>query len=995
MRRNMMSCKYIEIMHDSIQKGLIQSLETAFIDKAVDSNLALKPGFVSNNHLEGQKMLSVLDDELANCQEFAISVAFITMGGITPLLQTLKELEHKGIRGRILTTDYLMFSDPAALLKLSEFSNIELRMYQVQDGPGFHTKGYIFRDNGLYRIIIGSSNLTQTALTVNHEWNTKIVSTEQGEMACDVVNEFESLWKSRNSFTFELFYNNYKARYETIQRQREIASQEPVVLFDTYKLEPNKMQVAFINNLKKLVDRGADKALLISATGTGKTYASAFGIRDALKPDGRIMFVVHRKEILKQAYRSYRDVFGSKYRMELLTGDDKDYEAISRADIVFAMINMISKEDVMNRFGRDHFSVICLDEVHHSTTSSYQRMLGYFTPDFLLGMTATPDRTDEGNVYELFDYNIAYEIRLQQALENDLLCPFHYFGISDIAFDDSESGDEMLRRVEQGDMSVFNLLTRDERVKYVIEQARYYGFSGYRVKGLIFCSSVNEAEALSKKFNAYGLRTMALTGKNNSDERQDAIERLASDSRPDYLDYILTVNIFNEGVDIPEINQVIMLRPTESAIVFIQQLGRGLRKMEKKEYLVILDFIGNFNHNFLIPIALSGDRTYNKDNMRKYILEGSRVIPGCSSIHFDEISKKKIFESIDKASTPLNFLKEKYRNLKDRLGRVPTMSEFYQYGEIDPILFVEYKNSSYYDFVRRYDPDADLPEFTDEQENTLDYISTQIINGKRPHEVEMLQLLIENHRVDSASLTRRLTSIGVALRSEDYRSSERMLTKDFINAPGDKAKYGKTNLVEASDHGLIATSVLISGDNARYMDALKDVVEYGLRRYEDYYADADADNLVLYQKYSRKDICRILNWEKDDSSTVYGYRIKNGTCPIFVTYEKKEDISETTKYEDQFIDSQLFSWMTRSRVSIDSPEAQEIIHYRDNGLRIYLFIKKSDGEGTDFYYMGKAIPVEYVQTTISDKNGRQLPIMNFKLKLEKAVRNDIYDYLTK
>lgn len=974
---------------------LRKSLDTAFVDRMTDSNLALKPRFISNNHTAGQKMLSVLEEELLNCDEFSISVAFITMGGITPLLQTFKELERRGIHGRILTTDYLMFSDPAALSKISGFTNLEVRMYQVKDGPGFHTKGYIFHRDGLFNIIIGSSNMTQTALTINHEWNTKIVSTDKGEMACDIVNEFELLWKSRNTFAFELFYDEYRTRYEIIQRQKRTALQEDVIPLDAYKLEPNKMQVAFIDRLKKLVDQGADKALLISATGTGKTYASAFGIRDALKPEGKILFVVHRKEILKQASKSYQKVFGSQYKIAMLTGEDKDYNAICNADIVFAMVTMISKDEVIERFSPSHFSVICLDEVHHSTANSYQKIFKHFTPNFMLGMTATPDRTDEGNVYELFDYNIAYEIRLQQALENDLLCPFHYFGIKDIAFDESESGDELMKRVEKGDMTVFNLLTRDDRVDYVLEQARYYGHSGNRVKGLMFCSTVKEAEALAEKFNARGLRTLALTGKNSSDERQDAIDRLATDNRSDYLDYILTVDIFNEGVDIPEINQVIMLRPTESAIVFIQQLGRGLRKLDGKEYVVILDFIGNFNNNFLIPIALSGDRTYNKDNMRKYVLEGSRIIPGCSSIHFDEVSKKKIFESIDKASTPLGFLKEKYKNLKNKLGRVPSMSEFYQYGEIDPLLFVEYKNTSYYDFVCKYDKDADLPQFTEDQKNALNYISTQIINGKRPHEVEMLDLLIENHVVDSDALSRRLQKYGVKLRPEDYKSAERVLTKRFINSPSDKANYGGRDLVTVCSDTLMATSVLSPTEDSYYLKVLKDIVLYGMHRYQDYYSDADIDNLVLYQKYSRKDICRILNWEKDDSSTVYGYRIKNGTCPIFVTYEKKDDISETTKYEDQFIDSQLFSWMTRSRVSIDSHEAQEIINYRKNGLKIYLFIKKSDGEGSDFYYMGKAEPVEYNQTTISDKHGNALPIMNFKLKLEKAVRNDIYDYLTK
>ena len=255
--------------------------------------------------------------------------------------------------------------------------------------------------------------------------------------------------------------------------------------------------------------------------------------------------------------------------------------------------------------------------------------------------------------------------------------------------DKDANADDLIKRAERGDLSVFNQLTSDERVDYVIEQARYYGHSGNRVKGLIFCSSVKEAHKLSEKFNAKGLRTIALSGDDSNETREEAMDRLTSDMREDYLDYILTVNIFNEGVDLPEINQVIMLRPTESAIVFIQQLGRGLRKFAGKEYVVILDFIGNYQNNFLIPIALSGDRTYNKDNIRKYLMEGASVIPGCSTIHFDEVSKQQIYKTIDKASTPRKFLTGKYNNLKNRLGRVPTMSEFYQLGEVDPILFVK------------------------------------------------------------------------------------------------------------------------------------------------------------------------------------------------------------------------------------------------------------------------------------------------------------------
>lgn len=994
----------IKLEKENIINELNNGFQTAFINGSNDTNLAYKPEFIFNDSERKQKILTAIEHELLNCEEFSISVAFITQSGVEPLLQTFQELERKGVPGKILTTDYLTFSEPGALKTLESLSNITLKMYQTEQGPGFHTKGYIFKTNGIYRIIIGSANLTQKALTINHEWNTKIISTDEGEIANKVQCEFDSLWNSKHALPFDLFYDEYQTKYQTVKKQREIAKQPEIVDFGAYKLEPNSMQVSFIQNLKELAESGADKGLLISATGTGKTYASAFGVRDALKTSGKVLFIVHRKQILRQAMDSYRKVFNNSKTMALLTGEDQNYDEILQADFVFSMITMISKEEVRERFRPDEFSTIVVDEVHHAAAPTYLKVMEYFKPKFWLGMTATPDRTDAGNIYELFDHNIAYEIRLQQALENDLLCPFHYFGIKDIAFDDVADGDELMKRLEKGDTKVFGMLTSEERVKHVMKQAKYYGYSGDRVKGLIFCSSVLEAKTLSEKFWEKGWRTKALSGEDPDDVRADTIDRLISDTRSDYLDYILTVNIFNEGVDIPEINQVIMLRPTESAIVFIQQLGRGLRKKDDKEFVVILDFIGNYSNNFLIPIALSGDRTYNKDNMRKYLMEGANVIPGCSTIHFDEISKQQIFAAIDKSTTPLVFLKEKYQNLKYRLGRMPTMEEFYKYGDVDPVLFVKYKDTSYYDFIRHHGEESLLEEFTEKQQETLNYISTQIANGKRPHELVILQQLIENQYVDMDSTAERLKAYGIRLTQADYKSAIGVLDKSFLNKDSDKNKYQHVELFAPRDYekeqelrcaSYVSAIQAVTKRDRQFMDAMKDILRYGIAKYEEEYYDSDESNLQLYQKYSRRDICRLLNWGKDEGSTIYGYRIKHGTCPIFVTYEKKDDISESTKYEDQFIDSQIFSWMTRSRVQIDSKESQALIHYKENNLKIYLFVKKSDGEGTDFYYMGPVEPVGHKQKTIDDDKGNKLPIMNFRLKLKHPVRNDIYDYITK
>ena len=243
-------------------------LETAYIDGNVASNLMYKPQFVSNNYKEGKKVLSSIEDELLMCDQFQISVAFITLGGIEPLLQTLKELEKKHISGEILTTNYLNFSEPKALEKLNQLQNITLKMYDVEAAEeGFHTKGYIFKKEEIYRIIIGSSNMTRSALTTNREWNTKVVSTEQGEVAQEIVEEFEKLWNSEHALTFNEFYENYKQKYEIIKCQREIAKEDPVTSIEKYKLQPNRMQVGFISNLRQIIEAGEERALLISATG--------------------------------------------------------------------------------------------------------------------------------------------------------------------------------------------------------------------------------------------------------------------------------------------------------------------------------------------------------------------------------------------------------------------------------------------------------------------------------------------------------------------------------------------------------------------------------------------------------------------------------------------------------------------------------------------------------------------------------------------------------
>ena len=986
-------------------EDLRRGLETAFIDGSVVSDESLRPQFVSNNYKEGKKVLSSIEDELLACDEFKISVAFITLSGITPLLQTLKELEKKNIPGKILTTNYLNFSEPKALEKLHSLKNLEIKMFDSENsGEGFHTKGYIFRKDEIYRIIIGSSNMTGNALKHNYEWNTKIVSTTEGEISRNIIEEFDCLWASRYSETYDEFISEYRERYRIIQHQREIAKSEELISLEKYKLQPNSMQVGFIANLRKIIEAGENKALLISATGTGKTYASAFAMRElGFK---KVLFLVHRGQLARQSKKSFEKVFNKSVSMGLVGAGYKDYDS----DYIFATVQTLSRYEHLLQYASDHFDAICLDEAHHVPADTYQKVMKHFAPKLWLGMTATPDKRDDNiegrNVYELFDYQIAYEIRLQQAMEENLLCPFHYFGITDLSI----IGDDKNRE--------FSVLTCDERVKHIVEQANYYGYSGDRVKGLIFCSSIQESEVLSEKLNrtinpATGnyYRTIALNGKASEEERAQAFERLAADDKKtdsqqelsNHLDYILSVEILNEGVDIIEVNQVIMLRPTQSPIVFIQQLGRGLRKADGKEYVVILDFIGNYNNNFMIPIALSGDRTYNKDNIRRFVLEGGRVIPGVSTIHFDEISRKRIFASVDNANfSDVKLIRENYTNLKNKLGRIPALTDFDLYGEMDVLrIFDNNSLGSYYKFLVKYEPEYKI-RLSEDEEKVIEFISKKLASGKRIQELQLFRRLMAYAEGFSRiglfkGLAEDLKSYNKTMSKDQIENIANVMTNAFPSG-SNKKTYEQCIFIEKDNDDYIPSkSFLEMLSNEDFRIILSELIDFGIGRYERDYSNSYKDtDFVLYQKYTYEDVCRLLNWESNEvplNIGGYKYDKKTKTFPVFINYDKSEDISDTTKYEDHFVSNRLLIAISKSGRSIDSEDVQNFLKARERGIRVELFVRKNkdDKISKEFYYLGSMNAsgrAEEFTMANTDKSAVEIEWV-----LDQPVRDDIYEYI--
>ncbi|SHK20880.1 Helicase conserved C-terminal domain-containing protein [Hathewaya proteolytica DSM 3090] len=961
---------------DPISDDIMGASKAAFIDSRTNCKNFLMPKLLINDNKKGIKVLNYIESQLKSCNEFMISVAFITSSGLITLIQILDELKNRGIKGRIITTDYLNFSEPKALRKLLSFSNISVRVYTKEE---FHTKGYIFKYDDYYKFVVGSSNLTQKALTKNKEWNVTVSSLENGALSDEVLNEFKFMWKDSIELTEE-WISSYEELY---RQQRSFAKKSLVPRLEQYKLKPNRMQAEAICSLKNLRENHKEKALLISATGTGKTYLSAFDVRE-FNPK-RALFIVHREQIARQAMESYRNVFGDTRTMGILSGVSKEVHC----DFIFCTVQTLSKEETLGCFKPDEFDYIVIDEVHKAGASSYHRIFEYFKPKFLLGMTATPERNDDFNIFELFDYNIAYEIRLKQALENDLLCPFHYFGISDINVDG----------VEMTDNTEFRYLVQDERVEHIIEKINFYGYYGDRVKGLVFCSNKNEARELSIKFNERGYRTLALTGDDSQSVREEAIERVEQDSNENALDYIFTVDIFNEGVDIPVINQVVMLRPTKSSIIFVQQLGRGLRKNPSKEYVVVIDFVGNYNNNFMIPIALSGDRTYNKDNIRRYVVEGSRIIPGCSTINFDEVARKRIFEAIDKANfSEVKLIKEKYIALKNKIGYIPSLMDFERYDEIDPLRIFENKSlGTYHRFLCKYDEEYKI-KLDDGEQLFIEFISKKLCCGKRPHELLLIKLCLEQTTSLMGKLKLKLMEkYNISFTSHTELSVVNMLTNEFPVGTGKKT-YEKCIFIEKYENDYrVSSSFKGMLENRDFKNMVNELVDFGLNRFEKQYINRYmSTNFTLYEKYTYEDVCWLLEWEKCEVATnIGGYKFnsKTKTYPVFINYDKDDDIQASINYHDRFLSQNEIIAISKSGRSPESPDVRQAYSAERDHVCMHLFVRKNkdDKISKEFYYLGRINTVGTPNPIIMKEANKKA--VEIKYILHTAVRDDIYEYI--
>ncbi|MBR3159110.1 MAG: DEAD/DEAH box helicase [Atopobiaceae bacterium] len=980
--------RHVASVSNEREQEYLRSLQTGFMDREAYPSAPYAPKLLFNDKAVSENVLSALEVEFQHCEEFDISVAFVTKDGVTVLMNTLLELERRGVPGRVLVSTYLGFNDPDALARLRTFANIELRIFE----GSLHSKGYLFGSDGMCTLVVGSSNLTQGALLANSEWNLLLKTYEHGAICAVAKREFERLWDSPSTkVVTDMWLAGYReswhrpasrGSYRTRASNDAVGAATPIA--KRACIEPNKMQVEALANLEHLRGQGARRALLVSATGTGKTFLAAFDVA-AVNPR-RMLFVVHRERIAKDALDSFARVVDPGKRLGLYVGNARDVDA----DYLFSTVQSLSRH--LDEFDPRAFDYVVFDEAHHVGAGSYQRIATHFVPTFMLGMTATPSRNDAFNVYDFFDNNIAYQITLQRAQEADMLAPFHYFGIHDLVVD----GEEI------DEVAEFSRLTSESRVAHVLEQLETYDVDSVR-RGLVFCSKVEEAHQLARMFNERGYRSVALDGSSSDQEREDAIERLECNrtERADWIEFIFTVDIFNEGVDIPSVNLVIMLRPTESAIIFVQQLGRGLRRHEGKDYVLVLDFIGNYKKSYLIPIALSGDRTYNKDNLRRFIREGNRIIPGCSTINFDEVSERRIYRLLDEERfSSIRLIRNEYDTLKNMLGRIPSLMDFYENGAIDPqLIFSNTSLGSYHAFLSKYDKEYKV-QFSDVQEQMLRYVSQKLGAGKRVQDLLLLKLLLDNPRVSENQFAHVVHEVSPSLPVAAC-SVRGMLNGSFLT--GGQAKTFALSRFLAEGKGDFEVSGLFSAalEDSEFRRQLAEVVDYGIfvngMRFSENY---DHTSLVLYQKYTYEDVCRLLEWRRNvngNSIGGYFYDEETNTFPVFINYEKSDDISDTTKYQDRFLSPSRLIAISKSQRRLDSKDIERLRHADETGMRTFLFMRKNknDAESKEFYYLGEMRPTGvFLPIMMPNGNKPAKPAVEIEYELLTPVRDELYDYLT-
>ena len=912
--------------------------------------------------------LDKIKDNLRKCKTFDFSVSFIKKAGLVLLFKDIEAAVERGAKGRIITSTYQNFTDIESLKSFFSLQNrcdnfkCHLDYESFHDNSymtlGYHSKGYLFTFDDHKELIVGSSNLTRYALLKNIEWDV-VVSDEATYEAA--LYEFEDKWSQSNELT-----NDIIAKY-AMKLDFAIERWDMDYDLSSASIKPNYMQRRALKELNRYRAVGVGCALVVSAAGSGKTFLAAF---DALNFNpNRLLYIVHEGSILRKSIETFTEVFGADVSIGEYSGESKDLDA----DFVFS--TNVSMAKSLELFDKKAFDYIIVDECHHATADTYKKIINYFEPEFLLGLTATPERMDNQDVFELFDKNVPYELRMRDAIINDLVVPFKYYGIRDEMVDYSLTKSEERKLVAQ--------IATTDHCDFIAKQIEAHRPNG-KLKALAFCRNVSHARMMCEVMGE-NYHTAYLTGRNDIGERIRAYNDLQSDSAE--LEILFTVDILNEGVDIPGVNMVIFLRPTESSTIFIQQLGRGLRKFDNKPYVTVLDFIGNsYKRSVQIAFALSSlsknfvlekklMATLVKDNFTALGLQEYGV-----EINIDDLSKEELLEWIEKENfNALSYMKQDYFNFKKYIGAESYPKHMdYLNNDCAPdllrfmsIKIKSKKCSSYYNFLHGIIDDSPelaqdaryLPVFTDKQVLFINYLS-EMLPLVRSHEYLIFKALIEG----VTSVSEIESSLQASVFNYAHAELEHALS--FISQNG----FAKINDDE------ITLQVDVSNDLREYCE---DLIDYGLTRYTADYSDST--DFKLWQNYRMDQVQ--LKLLKNPGYTQLGTYVYDKDVIIFASLKK--DLSDTDRlnYKDKFLQADLFKW--ECEVNISDKKLSQL----NESERAYVFIRKvSDENGITmpFIYVGTGkLTNPRKQTSTDAATGKPVTTYLYDIPMD----NELPDYL--
>lgn len=858
----------------------------------------------------GLSLESELRKEIRSSNRIDLLVSFIKWPAIRILLDDFKEFIEQGGQLRVITTTYVGATDAKAIQELSALPNTEIKICYNIRNERLHAKAYLFyRNTGYHTAYIGSSNFSRSALTTGLEWNIKVTTQEVPHILDKFSKTFQSYW---NNPEFELYEKTQYHKLDQALRQSQFTRRDDEDIVNFFDLKPYHFQKEILEKLR--VERNIHKSfrnLIVAATGTGKTMIAAFDFKQFYQenPFCTFLFIAHRIEIVKQARRTFRNVLKNQNFGELM-GDG--YQP-SQKNVLFTTIQTLNNLQLGNEFTPAYFDYIIFDEVHHAQAQSYQKIITYFNPKILLGLTATPERMDGQSILDDFNYRFAAEIRLPDALNQKLLCPFQYFGISDSI----DYRNVQWRNGKYNIEELTNIYTaNDVRVGDIIHNLKRFTKNIQNVSCLGFCVSQQHAKFMAEKFRRAGLNSQFLISE-NSHQRSEILTLFKKKE----INYLFVVDIFNEGVDIPQIDTVLFLRPTESLTIFLQQLGRGLRLDESKEMLTVIDFVGqardeyDFENKFRALIGKT-----NSSVLKEVEKDFPNLPLGCSIV-LEKQAKEYILENIRKATQI------------DKRGLIKRIQSFAGITERPLTIknFLEIYNLKFHDIYKN---------------NTFSDLKAAAFNQKvnRSNEERYKSMFTRKWIVTEScayfqfvlNLINNQFDLNCLNANEETRLYALMLYYDFYQAPNQGG-----NLEEA---------ILEIGKNENYVEEMKEILEYKIDQinFEEfpYTHPRFIFPLRIHARYTRDQIFAAMGLSTFEiqSSVIEGVASNKETNvdALFVNLQKtEEDFSPTTMYDDYAINETLFHWQSQNRTSPDSLTGQSYIQQEANGKEILLFIREA------------------------------------------------------